>query len=157
MAPQLPSRSVREERGLTLVELLVVLAIVGILVAIAALSGVGFKARSDKAAAKADVRALVPSVVSWEQDNSGTANDVDGDASTSGYQGMTLALLKSQYDQSLDTSSTSPFALDPTGFTPSATDYCIVATVGGWTASKHGPTGQISVTAATSFDAAGCS
>ena len=157
MGSQPQHRLAREERALTLVELLVVVALVGILVAIAALSGVGFKDRSDKAAAKADVRALIPSIVSWQQDNTGTPNDVDSDASTSGYEGMTLALLKSRYDQSLDTSSTSPFTLNPTGFTASATDYCIVATVGGWTASKHGPSGQINVAAATSFDAASCS
>jgi len=30
---------------------------------------------------------------------------VDSQASTSGYQGMTLALLKSQYDQSIDNGS----------------------------------------------------
>ena len=58
-----------------------------------------------KSAAQSDVRALVPSVESFNSDNTGTAGDVDSQASTSGYQGMTLALLKSQYDQSIDNGS----------------------------------------------------
>jgi hypothetical protein len=70
---------------------------------------------------------------------------------------MTLDLLKSAYDQSIDNSATSPYAINPSGFTASSTDYCATATVGGWTAFKHGPAGVIGVTKASAFTASSCS
>ena len=70
-----------EESGFTLIELLVVLIIIGILLAIAVPSYLGFKDRAEKRAAAANVRAAIPAVEAYYADNNG-------------YAGMTLAQLK---------------------------------------------------------------
>ncbi len=113
-------RLVRQESGFTLIELLTVLVIIGILLAIAVPSYLGFKDKANASAAKANVRSAMPAVEAYYTDN-GT------------YVGMSTAAL-----QAIDTG----IELDGIG-TVSTVSYCIDATVNGSTWSKAGPAAAI--------------
>jgi type IV pilus assembly protein PilA len=126
-----------QESGFTLIELLIVLVIIGVLVGVAVPSYIGFKDRAAQTAAQANVRSAIPAVEAFFGDNNGIATDIDANAATSGYQGMTLALL-----QGIDAGVKLSVIKSLT-----TTSYCVDYTGDGKSASKTAAAGTIVSTA----------
>ena len=88
---KLQTRLAKEESGFTLIELLIVLVIIGILLAIAVPSYLGFKDRANKTAAQANVRSAIPAVEAYYADTGHYTNmaTTTGDApDTTGLAGI---------------------------------------------------------------------
>jgi prepilin-type N-terminal cleavage/methylation domain-containing protein len=162
MLRALARRLAREESGMTLLELLVVSAIIGILTSVATPSYLGLRDKANKAAASANVYAIVPDIEWYAFDNfagSGPTRDPDYNGTDAAYTGTNadegysdlwvghdfLTILQTKYDPSIDPTN---YTWDPAGWSPAAgmttaTDFCVYTTVGKWYGAKHGASGAI--------------
>jgi type IV pilus assembly protein PilA len=117
-----------EESGFTLIELLIVLVIIGVLLAIAVPSYLGFKDRAEKRAAASNVRAAIPAAEAYYSDNGN-------------YTGMNHAALL-LLDQGLAPDASMNVVAT------SASTYCSSDTQGTHTVRVSGPGGGVSSGAA---------
>ena len=135
MFPTYVRRLGKEERGFTLIEMLIVIIILGILLAIAVPAYLKFKDRANQGAVQANIRAMVPAIEAYNADNNGyTGMQIGGTGGSS---------LQATYDSALKGSPT------VTILSKSATTYCVRSIVGNATAYKNGAGGSIVVNPST--------
>jgi type IV pilus assembly protein PilA len=133
--------NVRDESGFTLIELLVVLIIIGVLLAIAIPSYLGFQKSAQQTAAGSDVRQAIPDAENYYANNN------------QDYTGMTKALLQASdpgmlvvgvngATSGIETVSASS-AIDASTGAAVGQEYCISAMDSGQWAGVAGPGGTV--------------
>ena len=126
MVASLRKRLAHDEGGFTLIELLIVMAIIGVLLAIAVPAYLGYRDRAEKSAARADVREALPAIEAFYSDHIT-------------YVGATVTKLQASYDAGLSLATVK-------GASQSA--YCVQAVSGNTTAHRTGPSGAVTLTGA---------
>ncbi len=134
--PQKRRPRLTDETGFTFVELLVTLAIVGVLLAIAVPAYLNFQAKAQTTAAVSEVREVIPSANAYYVENSS-------------FTGMTPHSLRSDYDSGLIISSGGSagiVSVEPEG---SGQSFCISAVSDGHWAHYSGPGGTVTADPST--------
>jgi type IV pilus assembly protein PilA len=135
--------NVKDESAFTLIELLVVLIIIGVLLAIAIPSYLGFQKKAQQTAAMSDVRAAIPDAEAYYSDNNS-------------YASMTAAGLQTTYDSGMQLFAAGPpevpgiVTAEP--LPTDSTKYCISAEDAGHWAHVTGPGGSVTNDTAASAD-----
>jgi type IV pilus assembly protein PilA len=124
---KLRQRLAREE-GFTLIELLVVIVIIGILLAIAVPSYLGFKDRANQKAADSDVRAALPAIEAYYADCGKYADALATECTDNTAHTFDLTGIR-KYDSGAKFNDITPLG------GPAFQTYCVHAAVGGKDAS----------------------
>jgi prepilin-type N-terminal cleavage/methylation domain-containing protein len=119
------SAVLRDERGMTLVELIIVMILVAILILIAVSAYRGYRDRANNAAAREKIYNILPAVSGYFVDHES-------------YVGMTIAGLKADYDGGINVADYSLGSV-----APSDTSYCIQSSSGDRTWRKSGPAAEL--------------
>jgi type IV pilus assembly protein PilA len=118
----------RDESGFTLVEILVTVTIIGILLAIAVPSYLGYQQKAAKTTAESNLRAALPAVEGYYHDHAT-------------YSTMTVDELTASYDQGVAPGVSVLSGTDDT--------YCLRSTQGSVTVFKNGPGASVTTVACT--------